>query len=113
MLSQSIFRQRVKVVLYHMCESYNERGIEGIGVLDLGTGGWSFLLVALGGTIIGKHDIYFFKSSFHYNISHMMENSYVLVVFFSSRCFMPLNIRYYMGIYDWINNTFYRKCASH
>lgn len=113
MLSQSIFRQRVKVVLYHMCESYNERGIEGIGVLDLGTGGWSFLLVALGGTIIGKHDIYFFKSSFHYNISHMMENSYVLMVFFSSRCFMPLNIRYYMGIYDWINNTFYRKCASH
>lgn len=43
-----------QVVLYHMCETYNERGLEHIGLIDLGLGGWNFLLVALGGTIIGK-----------------------------------------------------------
>lgn len=37
-----------------MCETYNERGLEHIGIIDLGLGGWNFLLVALGGTIIGK-----------------------------------------------------------
>lgn len=42
-----------QVVLYHMCETYNERGLELIGVMDLGTGAMNFLLVAVGGTIIG------------------------------------------------------------
>lgn len=42
-----------QVVLYHMCETYNERGLERIGVLDLGTGAYNFLLVAVGGTVIG------------------------------------------------------------
>lgn len=37
-----------------MCELYNERGIERIGVLDVGTGAWNFLLTAVGGTLIGK-----------------------------------------------------------
>lgn len=37
-----------------MCETYNERGLEHIGIIDLGLGGWNFLLVALGGTIIGE-----------------------------------------------------------
>lgn len=42
-----------QVVLYHMCETYNERGIEHASIMDLGTGGWNFLLVAVGGTVIG------------------------------------------------------------
>lgn len=37
-----------------MCETYNERGLENIGLMDLGIGGWNFLLVAFGGTIIGN-----------------------------------------------------------
>lgn len=45
-----VFQQ---VVLYHMCETYNERGVDRIGILDMGTGGWNFLLVAVGGTVIG------------------------------------------------------------
>lgn len=42
-----------QVVLYHMCETYNERGVEHASIMDLGTGGWNFLLVAVGGTVIG------------------------------------------------------------
>lgn len=37
-----------------MCETYNERGIEHASIMDLGTGGWNFLLVAVGGTVIGS-----------------------------------------------------------
>lgn len=43
-----------QVVLYHMCETYNERGIEHASIMDLGTGCWNFLLVAVGGTLIGE-----------------------------------------------------------
>ncbi|XP_055295295.1 sodium/hydrogen exchanger 3 isoform X39 [Sitodiplosis mosellana] len=50
---ESLLNDAVTVVLYHMCETYNERGLELIGVMDLGTGVMNFLLVAVGGTVIG------------------------------------------------------------
>lgn len=60
-LSFAILKQ---VVLYHMCETYSEKGVERIGILDLGTGAWNFLLVALGGTIIGQCEKYRFQNEF-------------------------------------------------
>lgn len=38
-----------------MCETYNERGLEHIGISDVGVGINQFLLVAVGGTVIGTH----------------------------------------------------------
>lgn len=57
-----------------MCETYNERGIYNIGLLDLGTGGWNFLSVALLGTIIGLYSILFFSYLTHNNRKSMQEN---------------------------------------
>lgn len=48
-----MFFIRKQVVLYHMCETYAEVGINNIRIIDLGTSSWNFLSVALGGTIIG------------------------------------------------------------
>lgn len=41
-----------------MCETYSERGLEHASIMDLGTGGWNFLLVAVGGTVIGEYIAY-------------------------------------------------------
>uniref|UniRef100_A0A336MVV5 Sodium/hydrogen exchanger n=1 Tax=Culicoides sonorensis TaxID=179676 RepID=A0A336MVV5_CULSO len=41
------------VVLYHMFEGYNEMGVSNIKPVDIASGGASFLVVALGGTVIG------------------------------------------------------------
>lgn len=43
----------IQVVLYHMFEAYNEMGVSNIKPQDIASGGASFLVVALGGTIIG------------------------------------------------------------
>ena len=43
-----------KVVLYRLCETYTEVGIENIGLVDVGSGTLNFIQVALGGTIVGK-----------------------------------------------------------
>ena len=45
-----------KVVLYHMCEIYSQIGFDKIDVSHLASGGANFLVVALGGTIIGMCD---------------------------------------------------------
>ncbi|XP_031624319.1 sodium/hydrogen exchanger 3 isoform X14 [Contarinia nasturtii] len=50
---ESLLNDAVTVVLYHMCETYREKGIDRIGIMDFGTGTMNFLLVAVGGTIIG------------------------------------------------------------
>lgn len=43
-----------QVVLYRLCETYTEIGIENIGLVDVGSGSLNFIKVALGGTIVGK-----------------------------------------------------------
>lgn len=45
----------LKVVLYHMCEVYSEIGISNINVTHMASGAANFLVVALGGTIIGTN----------------------------------------------------------
>lgn len=42
-----------QVVLYHMCEVYSAIGIDNINVEHVARGAANFLVVALGGTIIG------------------------------------------------------------
>lgn len=51
---ESLLNDAVTVVLYHMFETYNEIGIDKIIVTDLVNGVLSFLMVALGGTFVGK-----------------------------------------------------------
>ncbi|XP_063701853.1 sodium/hydrogen exchanger 3 isoform X2 [Culicoides brevitarsis] len=50
---ESLLNDAVTVVLYHMFEAYNEMGVGNIKPVDIASGGASFLVVALGGTIIG------------------------------------------------------------
>lgn len=51
---ESLLNDAVTVVLYHMCEVYSQIGIENINMTHLVSGGTNFLVVALGGTIIGE-----------------------------------------------------------
>lgn len=51
---ESLLNDAVTVVLYHMCEVYSQIGIANINVTHLMSGGANFLVVALGGTIIGE-----------------------------------------------------------
>lgn len=76
-----------------MCETYNERGIERIGVFDLGTGGWNFLLVAIGGTLIGE--------------LLLVIDSIFVVIFVYLISISTYMRRYNLGIYDGISNTIY------
>uniref|UniRef100_A0A336KHH8 Sodium/hydrogen exchanger n=1 Tax=Culicoides sonorensis TaxID=179676 RepID=A0A336KHH8_CULSO len=50
---ESLLNDAVTVVLYHMFEGYNEMGVSNIKPVDIASGGASFLVVALGGTVIG------------------------------------------------------------
>lgn len=55
-----------QVVLYHMCEVYSEIGFDRISVTHMASGATNFLVVALGGTIIGKwarRDFYFVSTN--------------------------------------------------
>ncbi|XP_063919693.1 sodium/hydrogen exchanger 3 isoform X4 [Zophobas morio] len=50
---ESLLNDAVTVVLYHLFESYTEMGLENIVYQDILAGLASFLVVALGGTVIG------------------------------------------------------------
>lgn len=51
---ESLLNDAVTVVLYHMCEVYSQIGIDKINMTHMVSGGANFLVVALGGTIIGE-----------------------------------------------------------
>lgn len=50
---ESLLNDAVTVVLYHMCETYSQIKIENLDVTHILSGGANFLVVALGGTLIG------------------------------------------------------------
>ncbi|XP_042204792.1 probable Na(+)/H(+) antiporter nhx-3 isoform X2 [Homarus americanus] len=50
---ESLLNDGVTVVLYHLFEGYSELGEDNIMLVDIASGVASFLLVALGGTVIG------------------------------------------------------------
>lgn len=52
---ESLLNDAVTVVLYHMFETYSGMGLDAIQAIDVINGVGSFLLVALGGTIIGEN----------------------------------------------------------
>lgn len=86
-----------------MCELYNERGIERIGVLDVGTGAWNFLLTAVGGTLIGVES----KSPLDFAFENVVQMEHPHIVY--------RNLVFYrccMGFYDWYGDSFYGKCES-
>lgn len=51
---ESLLNDAVTVVLYHMSEKYSEIGVENLDITHVVKGGTQFLVVALGGTLIGN-----------------------------------------------------------
>ena len=75
-----------------MFETYTQVGVEKIVVMDWVKGFVQFLVVAFGGTIIGKKNI---KLKSKHKLKHK----------FFHRC--------NLGILYWFGDTLYRSCASH
>lgn len=84
---------RSQVVLYHMCEVYSDIGFDRINVTHMASGAANFLVVALGGTIIGK--------LVAENCAEKCEN-FMFVLFF--RC--------NLGILDRFSDSIHGQCSG-